>query len=308
MAADLRCGPAGWSYPHWNSVVYPRPKSRTFHPLEYLAGYFDTVEINSTFYAPVRPEIARLWSSLVSHNRAFQFTAKLSRRFTHDRDLNSVEVQAFRDGIEPLQVSGKLGCVLMQFPWSFRYTVENRDFFIKLRRAFHQFPLVAEMRHSSWAAEEAVGTFIDYRVGFCNIDQPEYEKAMPPTSFLTSSTGYVRLHGRPAAGMLQGFEERAQDRNDYLYSTSELQCWAGRIANIRQYAASVFVITTNDAAGKSVVNALQLQGMLGGRQSGIPGDLLRRHRAAFHAVHQSGPLQNSLFGDIAIAQSGRAVA
>ena len=57
----------------------------------------------------------------------------------------------------------------MQFPWSFRFTSENRAFLIDLRRTFHEFPLVAELRHASWLADEAKGTLIDYKIGFCNI-------------------------------------------------------------------------------------------------------------------------------------------
>jgi hypothetical protein len=48
----IRIGPAGWSYKDWAGVVYPAPKPRGFDPLRYVAGYFDTVEINSTFYRP----------------------------------------------------------------------------------------------------------------------------------------------------------------------------------------------------------------------------------------------------------------
>ena len=106
----------------------------------------------------------------------------------------------------------------MQFPWSFRFTVENREFLIRLRRTFSEFPLVAEMRHSSWMAEEAVGTFLDYRIGFCNIDQPDYTRAMPPTAFLTSGIGYVRLHGRNPKNSLGGFNPAAPRlrQHDYL--------------------------------------------------------------------------------------------
>ncbi len=100
----------------------------------------------------------------------------------------------------------------MQFPWSFRFTAENKDFFIRLRRAFHEFPLVAEMRHSSWMAEEAVGVFLDYRVGFCNIDQPEYTRAMPPTAYLTSGVGYVRLHGRNPQNSIGAYSRESNPR------------------------------------------------------------------------------------------------
>src|SRR5579863_9163830 len=235
MAISPRIGPAGWAYPHWRGVVYPKVGA---HPLEVLSTQFDSVEVNSSFYQPLKPEIVKLWIRKAQGNPRFQLTAKLHQRFTHARILEDAEVQTFKDGLWPLLRAGKLGAVLMQFPWAFRFTAENREFFIKLRRAFSEFPLVAEMRHSSWMAEEAVGTFLDYRVGFCNIDQPEYVRAMPPTAFLTSSIGYVRLHGRNPRNSLGAFDRSAMRmrQHDYLYSEAELAEWAARIERIGRYA------------------------------------------------------------------------
>ena len=295
----LRCGPAGWSYPHWNSIVYPRPKPRGFHPLEFLSGHFDVIEINTSFYQHLRPEVARLWLSRVSGNPEFMFTAKLQRRFTHERRLAESEIAAFSRGLRPLLEAGKLGCLLMQFPWSFRFTEENRDFFIRLRRAFGEFPLVAEMRHSSWMMQEALGLFIDYHVGFCNIDQPPHSSAMPPTACLTSGIGYVRLHGRDYGNWFRKFDSppRAVARHDYLYSMEELAEWKERIDHLRRFADAVYVITNNDAGGRSVVNALQLQAMFGLGAQEAPRELVRHYRRELEDFSPDGPVQNLLFGE-----------
>src|SRR5579875_2624113 len=141
----IHCGPAGWVYPHWNGAVYPKAKPRGFHPLAYLSEFFDAVEINTSFYQFLKPEVTRLWAAKVASNPQFLFTAKLNRRFTHDRVLEPEEVLAYKEGLRPLLAMKKLGCVLMQFPWSFRFTEENREWLIRLRREFHEFPLVAEM-------------------------------------------------------------------------------------------------------------------------------------------------------------------
>ncbi len=130
LPQNMHCGPCGWSYPHWNGIVYPKLKRRSFHALADLARYFDAVEINTTFYQNIRPEITRLWLRKVSHNPKFVFTAKLGRQFTHERSLGSAEIAAFKEGLWPLLGARKLGCVLMQFPWTFRYTEENREFLI----------------------------------------------------------------------------------------------------------------------------------------------------------------------------------
>ena len=142
----LRCGATGWSFRDWDRTVYPRPQPRGFHPLEFLAGRFETVEIHSTFEQSPRPELTRLWAAKVARNPDFRFTARAPRRFTYERDLS--EAAAFTEAMKPLAEQGRLGAVLMQFPGAFKFTPENRDFLIRVRRALHAFPLVAELRRT----------------------------------------------------------------------------------------------------------------------------------------------------------------
>ncbi len=297
LPRTLFCGPSGWSYPHWNGIVYPKLKPRSFHALEDLATYFDAVEINTSFYQSVRPELASLWVRKVAHNPKFLFTVKLGRRFTHERSLVPAEVAHFKDGLWPFQRARKLGCVLMQFPWSFRYTEENRAHLITLRRAFHEFPLVAEMRHSSWLHEEALGTLIDYRIGFVNIDQAPYTKGMPPASMLTSRIGYVRLHGRNPTHWEREFGRatRPAAAHDYLYSLKELEEWKQRVEDIQQHAATTFVFANNDAGGKSVVNALQIARMLGDDRRLAPPTLIEKFPEELVDFRADRPMQEALF-------------
>src|ERR1700685_4057985 len=278
MSTSLYIGTAGWAYPHWNGVVFPKPHPAAKHPLELLAQSFNVVEVNSSFYQPLKPEVVKLWIRKVQINPRFRFTAKLQQRFTHGRIIEPDEVADFKARLKPLQDCGKFGALLMQLPWSFRFTVENREFLIRLRRTFSEFPLVAEMRHSSWLAEEAVGTFLDYRIGFCNIDQPDYTRAMPPTAFLTSSVGYIRLHGRNPKNSLGGFTPSAPRlrQHDYLYSEAELSEWAQRIERVAKFSDATFVIFNNDAEAKSVVNALQLQKSVTGILAAAPYTLRRK--------------------------------
>jgi len=294
---NIRCGPAGWNYSHWQEPVYGDAAARGLHRIEFLARYFDAVEINTTFHQFIRPEVARLWAAKAAPFPRFLFSAKLHRTFTHERRLEKHAVTAFRDGILPLRRAGRLACLLMQFPWTFRFTAENRQYLIELRRAFHEFPLVAEMRHASWTAEEAIGTLIDYRVGFCNIDQAPFSSATRPTSFLTSRVAYVRLHGRnprdwepePAGGS-------TALRHDYLYSLDELASWKQRIDFLAAHAPLTMVVMNNDAGGKSVVNALQMRRLLGDENERAPSGLLERYPAALDGFHAVLPVQRSLFG------------
>lgn len=303
-AGAVRIGTAGWSYPHWNGLVYPRTPWPGFHALEVIAKHLDAVEINSSFYHQLKPEVVKLWIKKVEANPRFLFTAKLHQHFTHNRVLEDQEIAGFKAGLAPLVSAKKLGALLMQFPWSFRFTRENREFFIRLRRAFHEYPLVAEMRHASWMAEDALGTFLDYHVGFCNIDQPVYTSAMPPTEFLTSQVAYVRLHGRNRRNSLGGFERVAAGneqqaarlrQHDYLYSESELDEWLKRVQHAGRYADRTFVIFNNDAAAKSFVNALQLQAMLKGVRGAAPKELRRRYPVELEHFGPRGSEQQWLF-------------
>jgi uncharacterized protein YecE (DUF72 family) len=273
-ATHVLCGVSGWS-----AVSALGLQDRRAHPLTYLSSHFDAVEISETFEHPLRPEITRVWLRKIEPNPDFQFTAKLWRRFTHDRILSRDDIAQFKEGLWPILRANRFGCLLMQFPWSFRYTKENREFLLRLRRTFHEFPLAAEMRHASWSLDEAVGTFIDYRLAFCNVDQPQYTKAMPPTSFLTSSLGYVRLHGRNAFNWFQDDRSGApkKHRYDYLYSASELMEWKTRIERIAGFSTRLFVIANNDAGSKAIVNAMQLRSMLnGGAGRDLPPEVLQR--------------------------------
>src|SRR3979411_682161 len=124
MEHVIRVGPAGWSYKDWEGTVYP-PHGSKFDHLAYLASYFDTIEINSPFYRIPPPTHAKSWVRRVASNRDFKFTTKIFRRFTHEKEpLSPDDVNAFRQYLDPLMDSNRLGGILMQFPWSFRNTPE----------------------------------------------------------------------------------------------------------------------------------------------------------------------------------------
>ena len=126
----------------------------------------------------------------------FQFTAKLYRVFTHERILNKHDVRNYRDGIAPLVEDGRLGCLLMQFPWSFRYSRENQQYLRRVKQTFGDYPLVAELRHASWNSEEALSVLRENEIGFANIDQPHLHHCFPATDYATSSIGCVFRYSR----------------------------------------------------------------------------------------------------------------
>jgi uncharacterized protein YecE (DUF72 family) len=272
----IRIGPAGWKYKDWEGVVYPKPAPRGFDPLAYIASYFSTVEINSSYYGPPRPGTAQKWVGSVSHNRDFRFTAKLFHSFTHERKPAPDDERDFKAGLAPIVEADRLGAILIQFPWSFKNESENRRYLWQLQARFKDYPLVVEIRHASWITDEVLDTFAALGIGFYNIDQPIFHRSVKPTTHATSSVGYVRLHGR---NYRNWFSQHAgvRERYDFLYSMAELEPWVARVKTIAEDAEETYAVTNNHNLGKSTVNALELQAFLSGRPVQVPPRLLESY-------------------------------
>ncbi len=266
---EIRVGPAGWSYADWGGIVYPPRHPRGFHEARYLAQFFDTIEINTTFYYPPRAELAKAWVGKVENNKTFKFTAKLWQRFTHERNASRVDQKVFKEGIAPLHEAGRLGALLLQFPWSFKNTKEHREYLGGLVMQFMEYPLVLEVRHSSWNRPEIFQMLTDLGVGFCNIDQPVLGRSIGPSDRSTASVGYVRLHGRNYEHWFSS-ENHPEERYNYLYTLAELAPWAERIKTIAQHTAVTYVITNNHFQGKAIANALQLISLILNRPVRVP--------------------------------------
>ena len=268
----IRFGPAGWVYADWNGLVYPQPKPSGFDPLEYLAAYFDTIEVNSTFYGPAKKSVADAWVRRVEHNADFRFTAKLWKRFTHERKTawTTSDVAEARAGFDPMLDAGRLGALLLQFPWSFRRTDDAREWLDDVTRTFADFPLVVEVRHSSWNDPDFFRELTERAIGFVNIDQPLFSDSIEPSARVTAPVGYIRVHGRNYQEWWR--EDRpSHERYNYLYPAAELEPWAARAREIDRNAdtSDLFVITNNHFRGKAVTNALMLKSMVERRE--VPG-------------------------------------
>ena len=197
-------GTAGWSYKDWEGIVYPAQLKKTQHPVEYLAQYFDLIEINTSFYGHIRPEWGKLWCRKASAaNPEFVFTAKLNRAFTHavaaavqgtsaaTIHSNDEDESLAKAGLDSIAEEGRLGALLIQFPISFKNTNENRDYLEELLQRFREYPQVVEVRHSSWNNEGILRYFAQKGVAFCNIDQPKLGKSLAPTEHVTAPLAYV---------------------------------------------------------------------------------------------------------------------
>jgi uncharacterized protein YecE (DUF72 family) len=289
LTSRIRLGTAGWSYKDWDGILYPPEVTRKkIHPVEFLARFFDVIEINTSFYGHIRPELGRFWSrKAAAVNRDFLFTAKLHRSFTHSPLAvmeptsaasirpNDKDERLAREGLDSLAAEGRLGALLIQFPVSFKNTGLNREYLELLLRQFIEYPRVVEVRHESWNNSETIAGLMRHNVGFCNIDQPLLGRSLAPTEHVTSGVGYVRLHGR-------NYEEwfdsnNRDDRYNYLYKPAELTRWKEKIETIAQKAESTFVIANNHFQAKAAVNALELRSLLEGRKVRAPQTLVKHY-------------------------------
>jgi uncharacterized protein YecE (DUF72 family) len=285
---SIHVGPAGWSYKDWDGTVYPAQIKKEKHPVEYLARYFDLIEINTSFYGHIRPELGKFWCRKArAVNPDFLFTAKLNRAFTHSPiavvEATSAKTIRYTDkdeddakaGLDSIAEEGMLGALLMQFPISFKNTSENRDHLELLIRQFREYPLVVEVRHSSWGNEGTLRYFAEKNVAFCNIDQPLLGQAIKPSEHVTSNIGYVRLHGRRYD---QWFDpEKSSDRYDYLYTASELEGWKDKIVTVAKKTDVTFVVANNHFQGKAPANALELRSMISGQKVKAPETLVKTY-------------------------------
>lgn len=268
----IRVGTSGWSYPtgegRWEGVFYPRGK-KVDH-LEFYSRYFNTVEINSSFYRPILPNVALSWAKKTPSD--FSFTAKLYQKFTHPKmfekatgkeaELSAEDFDRFRVGLEPLVEAGKLGCLLAQFPPSFKHDEESVTYLEDLIRRFKDYSLAVELRHRSWTDSPDTVRLLDaYEVAWCMIDEPKFKTSVDEVP-LTSKTGYFRFHGRNAKEWWRGDRE---SRYNYLYSPQEVASLAQDVREVAERAESVYVFYNNHFSAKAVVNALQMKLQFGQR-------------------------------------------
>jgi len=279
-------GTSGWTYDDWRGVVYP--ERRDVDALRFLSAYFDAVEINSTFYRPADPRHAEGWLEKTADNERFLFTAKLWRRFTHDKSARFEDETArvFARGLQPLAGAGKLGALLAQFSFAFMDGARARERLARIRDAFGSWPLVLEVRHVSWSAPEAVAFIRELGYSLAQTDQPRSSKSMPILPASAGAIGYVRLHGRSRAWFKK--DSSRNEKYDYLYRPEQLQMFADLAKRTDETADKTFVFTNNHYRGQAAANALQLRFMLEGSRPSAPASLVEAYPELADFVNAEG--------------------
>lgn len=189
-------GTCGYNHEEWVGTFYPPGMPRR----DWLAHYsreFNACEIDFTFHTIPAPPLV---NSLVRQSSpGFQFTVKAHHDMTHLRQGNEAVFRDFLRSVEPLSRSGKLGCVLAQFPVPFNYSRQNLDYLLLFRERLGELPLVAEFRHESWLQPAAMEPLRRHRIGLCWLDTPPFlgRRLLPADA--SPFPAYVRLHEVEAA-------------------------------------------------------------------------------------------------------------
>jgi uncharacterized protein YecE (DUF72 family) len=210
---------------------------------------FKTVEIDSTFYRYPTKGMVMGWTRYSPEG--FIYTAKLPKLITHDKkmDLNQgidEDLQRFVELMEPLSLSGKLGCILVQLPPKFDYRPRQLEDFFKILPTHIRFAV--EFRDLSWIRRETWPLLEKYRVAYTIVDEP----LLPPETHLTSDIAYFRWHGRGTRPWY-----------DYRYDIGELKPWVPKVNEALEKTGKVFGYFNNHYHGYAVENCLQVLEMLG---------------------------------------------
>ena len=258
-------GTCGFSYKDWVGPFYPSG-TKSGEMLQAYARRFAIVEIDSSYYGV--PSLATIESMDRRTPGDFRFSAKLPGTGTHlpDAGVRTVheDVTLFRRNLEPLVASGKFACALMQFPNSFRPSEATNGYIAALRETLPDIALVAEFRNREWQTNDTLEFLRGLHIGLVNVDQPQFDSLLRPTTDATSDIAYVRFHGRNYQQWWKGSNE---SRYDYFYSAEELEPWADRIADLAANAGvkEVFSFFNNHRRGQAVRNAEMFEEMLAER-------------------------------------------
>ncbi len=229
--------------------------------LPYYSREFNFTEANSSYYALPRPQNLEQMARRVPEG--FIFAVKAYRTLTHDRGESVAgDSRQLRQALQPLVDRGRLGAVLLQFPYSFRNNQTNREHLINLKELLSDVPLVVEFRHNSWV-NEAIWDFLQhYGLAYTCVDEPNLPGLVGPVVRCTAPLAYVRFHGRNAARWWQ--HEEAYERYNYLYTAEQLQEWLPGITSLAAQAQQVFVAFNNHYHSQAVTNARMLKELLAG--------------------------------------------
>lgn len=267
---QLYIGTSGWSYKDWVGPFYLRPQSGTFDFLEFYSDYFNSVEVNSTYYTFLNPKIAEGWIRKVESKEEFFFTIKLHQNFTHARNYTTENTKAVKEVLDLLDKAGRLSGLLIQFPYSFMLDSKNAWHVKALIDTFAEYEKYVEVRHNSWYIDRFFNFLKENKSTLCTIDQPIIGQAVEFNPVIVGETAYFRLHGRnekawsdsiSSFGKEQTYDQQNK-RYNYLYSPAELIDIGSKVKEIMNQIKKIIIYFNNHPKGQAAANAFELLNFL----------------------------------------------
>lgn len=291
----IRVGTCSWTEKTLiqSGEFYPQNVTSAEGRLRYYASHFDTVEVDSVYYAIPDQKTAWLWdvrtpAGFTFHIKAYgaltghaidpktlpkdlQMQSMISpgKRsiYVKDETLLGLMASRVRDALEPLYRSGKVGLMVFQYPPWFTYGTRNMDYILKCKEWMNRLPIAVEFRHGSWLVPRRrrdVLRFLDENgVNYVSADEPQYGdlSTIPFVPAVTGNTAYFRLHGRNAENWLKKGVETSL-RYAYSYSEKELGEFVPCIEEAAARSETTYVMLNNCHRGFAVQNAARMKELL----------------------------------------------
>lgn len=288
---EYRVGTASWTDPTLLKAGFYPPSAKSAEArLRFYADHFNTVEVDSTYYALPDERNAALWNARTPDD--FRFNIKAFASLTqHHADTRALPhavksllppealrqprldhpapavvdccFEIFRQALEPLRQAGKLGCILFQFPPWFTARASNEAYIDFCRARMPDDRLAIEFRHPSWFNDHTrhtVDFLAERHLSLVCLDAPQAPSIPTPPYVPTAEVAYVRFHGRNRQAWFQR-TTTAAERFKYLYSDDELRQVSQTFRQLRD-AKVVYAIFNNCYADYGVRNASTLKRLL----------------------------------------------
>ena len=273
MSATVRIGICSWADEGLLKAWYPRGVSTAERRLQYYAERFDVVEVDSPYYALPDPAVTERWARRTPDD--FTFHVKASAAMTwHDGEPTDEAFREFRTALEPLELSGKLRGVLLQYHPRFTKSPEAKSELASARERLAPLVPLVEFRHRSWTEEaeraDTLAFLESAGLAFVSLDSPRTRASnvSPTISAVTHRVAYVRFHGRNAQTWNIRGAKSAAERFDWLYSEEELAEWVEPFTRLADDAEEVYAMFNNNRDDFAPRSAQVLRGLLD--EAGVP--------------------------------------
>ncbi len=248
--AAVWVGTSGWSYDHWQGVLYPAGLPAAGRLGRYTEC-FPTVELNASFYHWPREQTFAGWRRRLPPG--FRLSVKAPRGLSHARRLYGPEDWVERIVRSWYELRGRRGMLLLQLPPDQQRDDARLDYFLCALPSW--IPVAVEFRHPSWHTEPVYSLLERRRATYVVMSGA----GLPCVLRATAPWVYVRLHGPDPDHLYAG-----------SYSDADLGWWSERIGEWRAQRREVYVYFNNDGEGHAVRNAETLRALLGERAVAVP--------------------------------------